>query len=408
MHLNAVLCVWNEEDIIESTVKHLFKQGCANVFIVDNMSTDKTVENAIHAGAILATQFKSKYFDELRKIAYLNTVVKNYNDKIDEEHVWWMYVDADEFPNINADLTILDFVRQLDPSIRAVHGYHYNHIPTHPPYHMSPYHPADFQPICTKTHTSKIPLLRYDKDKPHLYSAGGAHTLDTCDEMIQVAMDVINIHHFLYRRPENTISRLRLLNQKMPDGSRRLDIDDYNAKLMHKSPNTQHVRSMYIERYYSAQDVYNKSLHNILMVDELIYNYAHIVRHKYINEINKFDCSEHDSLLNKAVYYFFIKNYDLSLCNFHDLLKITKDIKQQLLITIKIAACLSFTDKSESLSILKQILKCDDLQIREYCIKQLQKLHGNNVPIHQNIHNIAFNIQQYCGAFDKKIYIDAL
>ena len=42
MILNAVICVWNEEDIIESTVKHAFSQGCSNVFIVDNGSTDKT------------------------------------------------------------------------------------------------------------------------------------------------------------------------------------------------------------------------------------------------------------------------------------------------------------------------------------------------------------------------------
>jgi len=240
MMLNAVLCVWNEEDIIESTVKHAFAQGCSHVFIIDNDSADNTVDVAIKAGAKLAYSFESQYFNVVDKTAYLNTVVKNFNEQSDEEHIWWIYLDADEFPSIDCNLSLLDFVSQLNPSIRAVHARMLDHIPTHPPYHVSGHHPIDFMQLCThligSPAASKIPLLRYDKNKEHLYSAGGAHTFDTCGEGVAVAKDAINIHHFNHRRPENTISRLKRLTAKNPDGTSRVDRHDHMARITTNSP----------------------------------------------------------------------------------------------------------------------------------------------------------------------------
>jgi glycosyltransferase involved in cell wall biosynthesis len=88
---NAVMCVWNEKGIIESTVKYCFIQGCSNVFIVDNVSTDRTVEIAIKAGAKLATTFKTEYFDEDKKVAHLNATVGYINSITSDKRVWWLY-----------------------------------------------------------------------------------------------------------------------------------------------------------------------------------------------------------------------------------------------------------------------------------------------------------------------------
>lgn len=400
MILNAVMCVWKEEDIIEATVKHAFAQGCSNVFLVDNAGPDNTVACAAHAGAVLAASFESKYFDEMQKITHMNTVVRNYNEQSDEEHIWWLYLDADEFPNIDCDLTILDFLKQLDSSVRAVQGYFYNHIPTHPPYYVSGYHPADFMQLCTKTDVQKIPLLRYDKNTQHLYSAGGAHTFDTCGEMMQVARDVLQIHHFNYRRPENTKNRLKELYRKRPDGSRRIDLDDHLAK--HTTKDTRSTL-----RYCSrrCQSEYTKNKYKSLLSDDLIYNYKHIVRFKNIDELHISECSEYDMLLCKAIHYYFIENYDKALLNFDDLLRMTDDNTLQLMILIKMAECLSFTDKKESLSLLKPILKCRDAKIRDYCIKQFQKIHANQLPVRRKNNTLEFTLQGYYGEFDKKFFL---
>lgn len=397
MILNAIMCVWKEEDIIESTVKHAFAQGCSNVFIVDNASPDNTVENAVKAGAILADSFESKYFDEIEKITHMNTVVRDYNEQSNEEQIWWLYLDDDEFPNIDCDLTILEFLKQLSPAVRAVQGYFYNHIPTHQPYYVSGYHPTDFMQLSTKTYIQKIPLLRYDKNRPHLYSAGGAHTFDTCGEMIQVAKDVLKIHHFKYRRPENTKSRLKEICRKRSDGSRRMDLDAHLAKQI--SPDK---CSTFIYHYRRCQSEYNKNMYKSLMTDDLAYNYKHLVRFKDIDLLNTNECSEYDILLSQSIHYFFIGNYDKALFKFNDLLSITGDKTLQLLIMIKIAQCLSFSDKNESLSLLKPILKCSDTKIREYCINQFQRINENRVSVGRENRAIEFTIQNYYGEFDKK------
>jgi glycosyltransferase involved in cell wall biosynthesis len=398
MMLNAVMCVWNEEDIIASTVKHAFAQGCSNVFIVDNGSTDKTVELAINAGAILADSFESKYFDEMQKIAHCNTVVKKYNEHSNEDYIWWLYIDGHEFPNINCDLLLIDFLQSLDSSVRAVQGYILDHIPTHPPYYVSNFHPIDYMPLATKTNNSKIPLLRYDKNKKHLYSAGGAHTFDTCGELIPVAKNVLNIHHFTYRRPDFFLSRLKQLLAKNPDGTSRVDIMDDNAKSMSHAIDAQ---SHFHYRYNNAKSLYRQNHLKQLMLQDLSYNYKRIVRWYDLDKVEVSD----NSLIGIALHYFFLEQYDIALCKFNDLLQITNDTTLQLLITIKMALCLFVTDKAEALSLLKQILKCQDNEIRDDVKKQMTRIIENECSNSDNNSVFNYSIQQYHGKFEKQYFV---
>lgn len=387
MMLNAVICVWNEEDIIEATIKHLFAQGCSNVFIIDNFSTDDTVKNAICSGAILADSFNSKYFDELEKIYHLNAVVKNYNDQTNEDHVWWLYIDADEFPNINCNLTIYDFLKSLNLSIRGVHGYMFNHIPRCEPYYIPSHHPIDFQPIATKSSSAKIPLLRYDKNKPHLYSAGGAHTLDTCGELVKIAKDVLNIHHFNYRRFEDTSNRLKLLCQKRSDGTSRVDRDGYKAKFFFNSGN---VESAYITRYNKIASIYNVDEYKKLIIESLPYHYKYIVRW--------YDVKKCENLICQALNYYYNEEYELAMFRFNDLLEVIRDKKLQMFITINIAACLSFSEKKESLELLKSMMKYNDKEVQRYAVKNIQKIKERS-EITEIENTVNYSIEQYFGEF---------
>ena len=364
--LNAILCVWNEEDIIETTVKHAFAQGCSNVFIVDNASTDNTVQKAIHAGAILADSFESQFFDEDLKITYLNNAVMNFNNKCDEEHVWWLYIDADEFPTIEYNLTIAEFLKSLGPTIRAVHGHMFQHIPTHPPYHMPGCHPADFMQVATKSDTTKIPLLRYDKGKPHIFSGGGAHTVDTRGESIHMVDDILNIHHFNYRRPENTIARLNRLCERRQDGSSRLDVMDFRAE---------NKESHYHRCLKNAQTLYAGYKDRILMTDDLGYNYPSLVRWYDIHTFPVVHNEDpYDILFAQAMHLYYLQQFDLALCRLHDLLEITDDIRIKLLITVKIALCMATSSKVDAVHILKPVLRCKYNEIREYAIAQMIRI----------------------------------
>ena len=406
MSMNAVMCVWNEEDIIESTVKHAFAQGCSNVFIIDNNSTDKTVDIAVNAGAILASSFDNEYFNEYEKIAHLNTVVKKYNESSDEDYTWWLYIDADEFPNIDCELRIIDFLKLLDPSIRAVHGYMFDHIPTHAPYNVTGYHPADFMQIANKTSTVKIPLIRYDKGKQHFYSASGAHTFDTCGESISIALDMLNIHHFNYRRQEDTFRRLKQLTKKNANGTSRLELFDQLAQMRKKSKN---AKSMYHDRYERAKLIYNENKYKILMTDELQYSYTNLIRWYNPYDLKIINCcSQYDALLSGAIHIYFLGNIDLALCRFNDLIEMTENEKLQMLIIIKIALCLASTNKIEAMSLLQPLLKCNDFGIRNYAENQLKiiyedKMLTKNAP--RKDKTLQFNIADYSSNFNCKIFV---
>ena len=404
MMLNAVMCVWNEEDIIESTVKHAFAQGCSNVFIIDNASTDRTVEIAINAGAILADAFESKYFDETQKIARLNSVVKTYNAQSPDEHVWWLYLDADEFPNIDHSYRIIDFIASLDPSIRLIHGHLFHHVPTHPPYNVHGYHPADFIPVATKTNIEKIPLVRYDKGKQHLYSCGGAHTVDSAGESIPMIKGILNIHHFHYRRPEDSIARLKLLLKKNDDGSSRVDWMDAREQNVKKSET---AKSVYHDRYKQANEMYNQNRHLSLFSDSLPYNHKNITRW-YDGVAPMSPCSDYDKSLSQAIRHFFLGEYDLALCRFHDALDLCQDDKTNLLIYYKIAFCLAKSNKNEAISILTKIMKCKFSDIRIHTENLLENIvKGSTITPYEDTQDNAITIEivNYFKKYENQIFV---
>lgn len=377
MILNAVLCVWNEEDIIESTVKHLFAQGCSNVFIVDNDSSDNTVKKAIHSGCKLAATFKTEYFSEDQKIVHLNEVVRYINETTSEDKIWWLYVDADEFPSIEHG-TLINYLNLLDSSVRALHGYIFNHIPAYPPYHVQGYHPADFQPLCTKSSTSKIPLLRYDRGKPHLWSTGGAHDYITHNEPIPTIKDFLQIHHFPYRNPEFTFKRLK----KLVD---RNNIGMYSRN-WYKEYSNQIAKSIlaeYESRYKQLHNIYSQNKYLELKTHKLIYNYKSIIRwynnHLYEPQSRR----SYENSIWRAMYYFFMEEYDFAVCTFNDIFNNCNDINIKLWLMIKIAECLTDTGGEDAQNILSSIMKYGNSELISYIKTHLhQTAHKNSDPVY--------------------------
>jgi tetratricopeptide (TPR) repeat protein len=361
MLLNAVMCVWNEEDIIESTIKHAFAQGCSNIFIIDNDSTDKTIDIAINAGAKLAAKFTTKHFDEDKKVAHLNATVKYINDITQDDKIWWLYIDADEFPNFDCKFTIIDVLKQLDSSIRAVHGCMLDHIPSHQPYHVKGYHPIDFQPLCTKSSTSKIPLLRYDKGQNHLWSIGGAHDFITNGDIIPIVKDFLHIHHFQYRNPEHTLARSKTLAQKR---------NDWYKKFL-KQVNT-YDTSAYESRYNKLLKTYNKNKYIALKTKSLLYNYKNVIRWYDINIEKKFNSSCLDKNIYLAIYYFFMNEYDIALCRFNDALGICNDDTIKIWLMVKIAECFAYSDIIAAHDIIFSLGGYNNVEINNYIDKDFE------------------------------------
>jgi hypothetical protein len=215
----AVLGAWMEEDIIESNVRNAFVQGAEKVFLLDNGSTDATVERALAAGATLAETYEVGSFQEEVRTVLMNGVVIRESLASLSDHVWWLYLDADEFPEGPGGMTILEYLGTLDQRFRLVGTTYYNHFPTGKPENLPGVHPVDLQPMCTTIPFSycrlghyKHPLQRFDRYGVYLRAEPGFHKAATRsgERLLEPEVGIVT-HHVQYRQEAVTRSNLERL-----------------------------------------------------------------------------------------------------------------------------------------------------------------------------------------------------
>jgi hypothetical protein len=224
--LFCVLGAWYEGDVIGATVKNALAQGCDRVYLVDNNSPDNTVAEARAAGAQLAESFVTETCDELQRMEIMNRVVSTASQEEDAEHIWWLWLDADEFPHGPMGMTLKQYLQSLDARFRIVGTRSYNHYPGELPHYIPGYHPLDFQPLCEEFlalefgHCAsghwKHPLQRYDRGEPEIVCAPGFHRAICANTRLLEPVVPIVTHHFPYRDREFTVRRLEALCA--PDG----------------------------------------------------------------------------------------------------------------------------------------------------------------------------------------------
>lgn len=217
----AVLGTWQEADIVAATVRNAIEQGCERVYLVDNDSPDDTVTIAEGAGAILAHRFHTDAYDEGERMRLMNDVVATVSAAAaaedGDEHIWWLWLDADEFPHGPGGVTLRDHLATLDRRFRVVGARFFNHYPDRVPEYVSGHHPLDYQPLCaehvypmcTEGHR-KHPLQRWDAAGPFITCVAGFHQA-TADEVLLEPSRPIFVHHFPFRTQAVSRRRLELL-----------------------------------------------------------------------------------------------------------------------------------------------------------------------------------------------------
>jgi hypothetical protein len=213
--LFAIVGAWMEEDVIAATVANALTQGCERVYLVDNASPDETVREAVAAGAIHAATFWTPHYDEVLRLKVMNHIVQNVSAECGAEHVWWLWIDADEFPHAPGGATVRDFLDTLDRRFRIVGGRFINHFPNGEPAYRRGYHPLDFQPLCEEHREPicalghrKHPLQRFDRAGPPIVADRGFHRASSAERPLREPNDAVYIHHFPYR--EENVTRRRL------------------------------------------------------------------------------------------------------------------------------------------------------------------------------------------------------
>jgi hypothetical protein len=215
--LFGLIGAWMEEDVIAATVTNAFTQGCERVYLVDNDSSDDTRREAQAAGATVAEIFTTTEYDEKLRLDIMNRVVSDVSAAEHTDHVWWLWLDADEFPHAAGGETIRQRLDRLDRRFRIVGARFINHFPDRQPSYVSGFHPLDFQPLCEEHRMGcrlkhrKHPLQRWDRSGPPIICDRGFHRATSDDRPLREPTDAIYLHHFPYRDPDVTRRRLALL-----------------------------------------------------------------------------------------------------------------------------------------------------------------------------------------------------
>jgi hypothetical protein len=217
--LYALIGTWMEADVIADTVANAFAQGADRVFVVDNDSPDDTVERAVAAGAEHALTFVTDGYDEVYRLGLMNELVRHRSERSGSEHVWWLWLDADEFPRPERGGTVRDLVAGLDRRFRIVGARWVDHYPTPGrPAYVAGDHPLDHQPlaeelsarICDRGHR-KHPLQRWDRAGPQIDADLGFHRAICQQRPLLEPSEGLVIDHFPYRDEITTRRRLATL-----------------------------------------------------------------------------------------------------------------------------------------------------------------------------------------------------
>lgn len=217
VRLFAVLGTWMEADVVADTVRNALAQGCERVYLVDNGSEDDTVERAVAEGAILARTFVTTQYDEALRLRHMNDVAAEVSAQEPDESLWWLFLDADEFPHGPSGLTLLEYLQTLDVRFRVVGARFFNHYPSTPPHYVPGQHPLELQPLCEELSFSmcaknhrKHPLLRYDRNGPPVTAGPGFHQAHAQYPLLEPELPVF-LHHFPFREESHTRHRLTLM-----------------------------------------------------------------------------------------------------------------------------------------------------------------------------------------------------
>jgi hypothetical protein len=137
-----------------------------------------------------------------------------------DEHIWWLWLDADEFHHGPGGTTIREHLASLDRRFRIVGARFFNHFPDREPASVEGRHPIEYQPLCEEHRYPmcdaghrKHPLQRWDRGGPPITCSAGFHQASIPDGQLVEPAEAIFLHHFPYRVESVSRHRLDLLCQ---------------------------------------------------------------------------------------------------------------------------------------------------------------------------------------------------
>ena len=264
--LFAVVKTWMDEDIIAAVVRNAFTQGVESVFVVDNGSTDATVERAEEAGAIIAEVFDTPAFDGPLAQVLMNAVVARSPFAQVPITSGGSISTATSSPKGLTAHRSIEYLATLDRRFRVVGSACFNHLPNEKPEYLAGFHPIDFQPLyfeflpawtpmCGQRSHWKHPLQRFDRGGNFIVSRPGSHGGICPQDLVEPEGGIIT-HHFQYRDEDLTRAKLQLT---CGPGSRRTALYGTN-RMDGFSRRLRSLDAVYAQRWDDVEVEINRTL----------------------------------------------------------------------------------------------------------------------------------------------------
>ncbi len=281
--LYAVIGTWCEGDVVEAAIQNCYANGCARVFIVDNASPDDTCHQATLAGATIARSYVTQFYDDDMRLRLMNEVMKEVTERERIPNLWWLSLDADEFPCGPQGERVIDYLSHLDQRITCVGANALDLYPTEPPHYTVGMHPADCMTMglrrksvrgvfCASGHW-KHPLLRYQHGNYEMAQSRGSHTpfvrnahgIKGPPFFPQEPAADLMLFHAPFRAKDKTLQRLQLLCTKQTA-----------LAGQHRSAGDDHFTggNGAIKRWRSLEDVYAGNWHKVELPHSQAYGAA--------------------------------------------------------------------------------------------------------------------------------------
>ena len=225
IELYATISTWNDVDIIETNVRNCFANGCARVYLLDNDSTDRTVEVAISAGAVLAESYSTQFYDEDLRIRKQNEIVERVTKEEGHKILWWCTLDGDEFCVGRNGEPLIETLRNAPEEISTIGSNCIDLYPTPGNEYVIGEHPAKcFSKGITRIEGSgqycqvghyKHMYFKQTDGKFNVAQTRGNHCLATPHKCILFEPAfTLQFFHSPYRRQQETFLRLQALCDK--------------------------------------------------------------------------------------------------------------------------------------------------------------------------------------------------
>lgn len=267
----AVVSTWQDADIIGANVRNLLAQGVSRVYILDNDSSDGSVEAAMSAGAHHAHVYSTKMYDDDLRCKLQNEIAAEITEQefFDAgSNLWWIFLDADEFPAAPKGYRVLDYLETTNPSINLVGANAIDLYPTEPNQYINGEHPAKcmgqgvwrrggISRYCECGHW-KHPIVRYRNGKCDVLMSRGCHAPgiapDSQTQLVEPDWDIV-LFHAPIRREEETRSRLKQLC-----ATRRAEWDNHVTR-----------NNGAIKRFKSLDFIYTQQWHKVELPHTQLY-----------------------------------------------------------------------------------------------------------------------------------------